>query len=199
MPAKPPAAIPPLRASPLAAGVLAGGQGRRLGGLDKGLQPFRGQALIAQVLAALRPQATELLISANRNQERYAEYGLPVLPDLAGAGPLAGLASLLAVARAEWLLCVPCDAPELPPDLGARLLATAQAAGAPAAYLHDGQGPQPTFCLVRTALAASALAAARQQRGLAEWLDSEGAARLHGVAPANLNRPEDFQVLAARP
>lgn len=199
MPATSPAPAAPVRASPLAAGVLAGGQGRRLGGADKGLQPFRGQALIAQVLAALRPQAAELLISANRNHERYAEYGLPVLPDLAGAGPLAGLASLLAAARADWLLCVPCDAPELPPDLGARLLAAAQAAGAPAAYLHDGQGPQPTFCLVRTALADSALAAARQQRGLAEWLDSEGAAHLHGAAPANLNCPEDFGAPEARP
>lgn len=182
---------------PLSAGVLAGGAGLRLGGADKGLALLAGRPLITWVLDALQTQAIERLISANRNPAQYAAYGLPVLADRGGAGPLAGLAALLAAATQDWLLCVPCDAPALPADLGARLYRAAQAAGAPAAYLHDGQGPQPTFCLVRRELAGAALEAARQQRGLVDWLDSQGAARLLAPAPANLNTEAEFRAWEA--
>lgn len=179
--------------------MLAGGEGLRLGGADKGLLHWRGQPLVQHVLAALRPQSAEQLISANRNLETYAGFGLRVVPDQAGHGPLAGLAALLAAAQQEWLLCVPCDAPLLPPDLGPRLLATAAAAGAKASVLHDGQYPHPTFCLVHTTLAASAQTAALHGMGLAAWLAQQGAVPLLAMAPPNLNTAEDFAALDAQP
>ena len=61
--------------------ILAGGQGRRMGGADKGLQELCGRPMAAHVLERLAPQVGAVLISANRNLERYAELGCPVLPD----------------------------------------------------------------------------------------------------------------------
>lgn len=179
--------------------MLAGGEGLRLGGADKGLLLWRGQPLVQHVLAALRPQSVEQLISANRNIETYAGFGVKVVRDHAGHGPLAGLAALLAAAQEQWLLCVPCDAPLLPPDLGQRLLAAATAAGAKASVLHDGKYPHPTFCLVQTSLAASAQAAALQSLGLATWLGQQGAVPLRAMAPPNLNTAEDFAALDGLP
>lgn len=177
--------------------MLAGGEGRRLGGADKGLLRFKGEPLMAHVLRALKPQVAECLISANRNLTDYAGFGVPVLPDAAGEGPLAGLATLLAAAQNEWLLCVPCDSPVLPDALAARLLQAAQQAGADAALLHDGEYPHPTFCLVRTHLAADAQSAARRGTGLAAWLHAHQAAALHAAAPENLNTAADFARLEA--
>ncbi len=183
----------------ITAGVLAGGEGRRLAGADKGLVRWRGLPLVQHVLAALKPQSAAQLISANRNLDVYACFGVPVVRDGDGSGPLAGLAALLAAAQHDWLLCVPCDAPLLPADLAARLLATAQAAHADACTLHDGERAHPTFCLVRTALAASAGTAAAHSIGLGDWLTRQGAVTLHAMAPLNLNTAEDFAALDALP
>lgn len=183
----------------ISAGVLAGGEGRRLAGADKGLVRWRGVPLVQHVLNALKPQSAEQLISANRNLDVYACFGAPVVRDGDSSGPLAGLAVLLAAAQYEWLLCVPCDAPLLPADLAARLLATAQQHNAAASYLHDGERAHPTFCLVRTALAASASTAAGRSMGLSDWLVQQGAATLHAMAPLNLNTAEDFAALDALP
>ena len=72
--------------------VLAGGQGSRMGGVDKGLQPFRGKPMVAHAIERLAPQVDELLINANRNPDAYAGFGHRVIADeIAGfAGPLAG-------------------------------------------------------------------------------------------------------------
>ena len=107
--------------------VLAGGAGRRMGGADKPLLAFRGEALIARILRTIGPQVTAAAISANGDPARYAGFGLPVLADraFAGAGPLAGVLAGLAWADgagAEALLSVPGDVPFLPGDLVARLL-----------------------------------------------------------------------------
>ena len=61
--------------------VLAGGLGRRMGGVDKGLQELDGRPLVAHVIARLAPQVGSLLINANRNAERYAAFGHPVVAD----------------------------------------------------------------------------------------------------------------------
>lgn len=180
---------------PLTAGVLAGGEGLRLGGADKGLLLWRGLPLVQQVLMALVSQSAEQLISANRNLETYAALGVRVLPDVAGHGPLAGLATLRMAASHDWLLCVPCDAPLLPVNLGAQLLHTALSAGASASYLHDGARAHPTFCLVHRSLAASACEAARQSTGLGAWLLQQGAVPCTASAPVNLNTAHDFAAL----
>ena len=134
--------------------VLAGGMGRRMGGVDKGLLPFRGRPLVAHVLERLRPQVDELLVNANRETETYASFGHPVIADAIGgyAGPLAGLHSGLSAARNELVMTVPCDSPLLPADLVARLLDALQRADADLAVARTGDQPHPVFCLCRRAL-----------------------------------------------
>ena len=44
--------------------VLAGGLGRRMGGVDKGLQLLQGRPLTLHVIERLRPQVDRVLINA---------------------------------------------------------------------------------------------------------------------------------------
>jgi molybdopterin-guanine dinucleotide biosynthesis protein A len=97
---------------PVTGVILAGGQGRRMGGSDKGLVEVEGWPLIDHVIAALAPQVQQLLINANRNIEAYERYGHPVVPDeLPGfQGPLAGMLAGLRNATNTYVVFVPCDA-----------------------------------------------------------------------------------------
>lgn len=129
--------------------VLAGGQGRRMGGVDKGLQPLGGKAMIEHVIARLAPQVDEIVINANQNFDRYAQLGYTVAPDVTGgfAGPLAGLQAGLQAAKHPLVVTAPCDSPFLPRDLVARLGA---ALGAnQLAVAKTGDQPHPVFALVR--------------------------------------------------
>jgi molybdenum cofactor guanylyltransferase len=130
--------------------ILCGGAGSRLGGVDKPLLPMAGRPLIERVLERIAPQAGALLISASRHHAQYRGYGLPVIGDGAWAdcGPLAGLAAGLAAASADYLLCVPGDAPLLPDDLAVRLDEARRSRRALIAHADDGSGPQPLCCLV---------------------------------------------------
>jgi molybdopterin-guanine dinucleotide biosynthesis protein A len=131
--------------------VLAGGQGRRMGGVDKGLVGLNGQPLIAHVLARLAPQVADVLINANQNVERYAAFGAPVVSDAVGgfAGPLAGLHAGLTRATREFVVTVPCDSPFLPTDLVARLAAARAAHDAQLAVAKTYDQPHPVFALVK--------------------------------------------------
>jgi len=51
--------------------ILAGGQGRRMGGQDKGLIEFDGKPLAALLVDNLRQQAVDIVINANRNHAQY--------------------------------------------------------------------------------------------------------------------------------
>lgn len=131
--------------------VLAGGLGRRMGGVDKGLVEFRGRTMVERVLERLRPQVDELIINANRNGERYAAFGYPVFADeIEGfAGPLAGLHAGLSRASHPLVATAPCDSPFLPADLVARLHAALATAGAELAVARTFDQPHPVFCLCR--------------------------------------------------
>ena len=134
--------------------VLAGGQGRRMGGVDKGLQLLRGKPMVAWVLERLAPQVGEILVNANQNLEAYARLGHRVVPDAIGgfAGPLAGLHAGLSAAAHPLAVTVPCDSPFLPLDLVARLR---DALGAnDLAVAKTGDEPHPVFSLVRCAVLA---------------------------------------------
>jgi len=135
--------------------VLAGGEGRRMGGADKGLQPFAGRALTAVVLERLRPQVDRLVISANRNLDAYRAFGCPVITDTTPghAGPLAGLQAAFAGTDTPLLLSAPCDSPCLPPDLAHRLLAALQAGAGGLAVPRSGGRVHRAFCLARRELA----------------------------------------------
>ncbi|MCE1240951.1 MAG: molybdenum cofactor guanylyltransferase MobA [Azonexaceae bacterium] len=134
--------------------VLAGGMGSRMGGVDKGLQPFAGRPLVAHVIERLAPQVDTLLINANRNPAVYAAFGYPVVADaIAGfAGPLAGLHAALAAAATPLVATAPCDSPRLPVDLVCRLLAELTANDAQIAVARTGDQPHPVFCLCRREL-----------------------------------------------
>ena len=132
--------------------VLAGGQGRRMGGVDKGLQLLHGKPMVAQVLARLAPQVSEIIINANQNLDAYAAFGHRVVPDAIGgfAGPLAGLHAGLSEARHALVLTVPCDSPFLPLDLFSRL--EKELNENELAVAKTGDQPHPVFALVRTSV-----------------------------------------------
>jgi molybdenum cofactor guanylyltransferase len=131
--------------------VLAGGLGRRMGGVDKGLQLLRGRPMAAWVIERFAPQVDEVLINANQNLERYSALGYRVIPDeIAGyAGPLAGLHRGLTEASHDLVATVPCDSPFLPRDLVARLGAALEREQANIAVAKTGEQPHPVFCLCR--------------------------------------------------
>jgi len=134
--------------------ILAGGQGRRMGGVDKGLQLLRGRPMVEWVLERLKPQVTEVVINANQHEADYARYGYRVVSDEIGgfAGPLAGLHAGLKVNVHPFLVTAPCDSPFLPRDLVSRLHAALVAQHADLAVAKTGDQPHPVFALVRAAL-----------------------------------------------
>ena len=128
---------------------MAGGLGRRMGGVDKGLQPLRGKPMVEWVLARLAPQVGEIIINANQNAEAYGKLGHRVVPDgIAGfAGPLAGLHAGLKAASHPLVVTVPCDSPFLPLDLVARLHSSL--GDNDLAVAKTGDQPHPVFALVK--------------------------------------------------
>jgi molybdenum cofactor guanylyltransferase len=134
--------------------ILAGGLGRRMGGIDKGLQELRGRPLTAWVVERLAPQVEELLINANQNPESYAAFGHRVVPDQIPdfAGPLAGLHAALSAAAHPLVATAPCDSPFLPEDLISRLFEALTATGTDLAVARTFDQPHPVFCLCRRAV-----------------------------------------------
>jgi molybdenum cofactor guanylyltransferase len=135
--------------------LLAGGQGRRMGGVDKGLQLLRGKPMAQWALERLAPQVDEVLINCNQNLEAYARFGHRLVPDEIGgfAGPLAGLHAGLAAASHPLIVTVPCDSPFLPLDLVARL--NHHSDGKDLAVAKTGDQAHPVFSLVRKDVAAN--------------------------------------------
>jgi molybdopterin-guanine dinucleotide biosynthesis protein A len=131
--------------------VLAGGQGRRMGSIDKGLVLLQGRPMVQHVLERLRPQVDEILINANQHRADYEAFGHAVFADAIGgfAGPLAGLQVGLAQATRPLVATVPCDSPFLPADLVARLAAALEAREADLAVARTFEQPHPVFALVR--------------------------------------------------
>lgn len=134
--------------------ILAGGMGRRMGGVDKGLLVLQNRPMVSHVISRFSPQVDELLINANRNLDEYSSYGYRVIPDIMSgyAGPLAGLQRGLAEAGNELVATAPCDSPYLPTDLVARLRIALESQDAELAVAVTLGQPQPVFCLCRRAL-----------------------------------------------
>ena len=132
--------------------VLAGGLGRRMGGVDKGLSLLGGEPLVEHIIRRLAPQVGRLIINANQNHDIYAGFGYPVVGDrIEGhAGPLAGLEAGLATCTTPYLLTVPCDSPFLPADLVSRLAACLTAHKASIAVARTGEQLHPVFSLIRS-------------------------------------------------
>jgi molybdopterin-guanine dinucleotide biosynthesis protein A len=129
--------------------VLAGGMGRRMGGVDKGLQPLRGKPMVQWVLERFAPQVAEVIINANQNQDEYRRLGHRVVADdIAGfAGPLAGLHAGLKAAAHPLVATVPCDSPFLPADLVSRL--RENLGDHDLSVAKTGEQAHPVFALVK--------------------------------------------------
>ncbi len=186
--------------------VLAGGQGSRMGGVDKGLQPFGGATMVEHVLERLRPQVDEVLVNANRNPEVYAAFGHRVVSDeIEGfAGPLAGFERGLAHASGELVVTVPCDSPFLPRDLVARLRAGLEREGAQVAVAKAAGQAHPVFCLMRRGVHGSLRDfLASGQRKIDRWYESLPMVEVpfddEAEAFLNINTREELATLEPRP
>ena len=173
--------------------ILAGGRGQRMGGADKGWVVYEGRPLITSVVERLAPQVTALLISANRNVERYAALATVVEDDTSAtggtpfSGPLIGVLSGLRRSRTEWMAIAPCDAPHLPLDLVERLNRAASGAAASAACARVNTRLQPVFAVVRTDLLDHLTrTVAAGERAMHRWLESVG------VVPVDFDEAEAF-------
>jgi molybdopterin-guanine dinucleotide biosynthesis protein A len=177
-----------------------------MGGRDKMLRDLGGQPILARVVARVEPQAGLLLLNANGDPARFADFGLPVAPDVLGdhAGPLAGVLTGMEWARANapgcsWVMTAPTDAPFLPHDLAARLLAAVEREEADMACASSGGRRHPVCGLWPVRLAGALRRAmvdedirkvdiwtGRYRLAVAEWPTEP-------VDPFfNANRPEDL-------
>ena len=188
--------------------ILAGGLATRMGGGDKGRLRLGKSTLLSHVIDRLTPQVDGMALNANGDPARFADTGLPVLPDSIDgyAGPLAGVLAGLdwaAEQGATHVVSAAADTPFFPRDLVDRLLIAAQRDGteiALAATLDPQRGAmrQPTFGLWPVALRDDLRAALEDGlRKVVLWTDKHGAATA-SFLPApfdpffNVNTPDDL-------
>lgn len=163
--------------------ILAGGQGSRMGGRDKGWVRWQGKPLIEHVLSRIRAQTlvpSEILISANRSLQAYALTGVRVVSDERPGfvGPLAGVEAGLLYAKAPWVLVVPCDMPNIPLELAHRLFHGAlnyPQGQCPWTATADGQSQPLCMCLPKVALASLQAYLDAGGAKVKTWLEQEGA------------------------
>lgn len=182
--------------------ILAGGLATRMGGVDKGLLQLHGRPILAGVIERLAPQVDAIVLNANGDPARFADYQLPVIADSKQGflGPLAGVLAAMdwaATANAEWVVSVAADTPFFPVDLVARLHEAADEHGAPVALAasYDAERAaymrHPTFGLWHVSLR-DALAQALDEgvRKIVRWTDSVGGIEVRFERP--LDRPDPF-------
>jgi molybdenum cofactor guanylyltransferase len=182
--------------------VLAGGLARRMGQQDKGLVSFNHRPLVAYALAAMAPLVDELLISANRNQEAYSQFGYPVIGDVNPTfdGPLAGILAAMRVAQNPLLLVIPCDSPMVESEYLRRLLAALSDNSADIAVAFDGKRLHPVFAALKTSLKDELQDyLQRGERKLETWFDLHSAIKVDfSDVPeifANINTLAELQAL----
>lgn len=193
-----PATIAAATLAEVTGAILAGGQGSRVGGLDKGMLPVLSEPLVAQVARSLRRQAGTILISANRHVAEYAAYGEVVADRIDGfRGPLAGIDAAIAACRTPWLLTVPVDCPRPPEDLMPRLRAAAEAAGACGAAARTEAQREPLFAIYRVAALGSLEDALQRDLPVWRWQDELGVIEVDFAGSSadfdNLNTGADFR------
>ena len=131
--------------------LLAGGRGQRVGGQDKGWVRWGEKALIEHVQHVARPLTDDLIISCNRNHDRYRALADQLISDPEDdfPGPLMGIIEALKIARHPYLLVLPCDAPRVDNQILQHLH---QHAGARPVMLRQDNYWQPLFSLLPVAL-----------------------------------------------
>lgn len=164
---------------PISGVILAGGQGRRMGGRDKGLVPFMGRPLVFHAGQRLEGQVAEILLNANRHLDEYRALGWRVVSDREPGyqGPLMGIWSGLLAASQSWVVVLPCDSPVLPMDVVPRLWAGIGQHDI--AVAHDGERAHPVIALIRRELVddlGAALAAGERKVG--DWYASHASCHI---------------------
>ena len=134
--------------------LLAGGLARRMGGGDKGLSVLGGRPMMDRIIERARPQVSNLILNANGDSDRFAAYGLEVVPDVieGSAGPLAGVLTGLEwtiehAPDTQWLATFTVDAPFVPMDLVDRLAAGVKSESADLACAASNGRSHPVFGL----------------------------------------------------
>ena len=193
----------------LGAVVLAGGQGARMNGVDKGLQLLQGQRLVMHAVKRLQAQSlavASIAIKANRHLSDYQALGFDVWPDAQAdfAGPLAGFLVGMTHCPHPYLLIVPCDTPFFPLNLAEQLVQALQSQGADIAMAAAPQDDgvvrrQPVFCVLKVTLRDSLQQfMAEGGRKIGSWTALHHTVEVPFEDPLafrNLNTPEDFQRL----
>ena len=186
--------------------LLAGGQARRMGGGDKCLRQLAGRTLLARIIERARPQVDALVLNANGDPARFAAYGLPVAPDVIEgfAGPLAGVLTGMDwaaenAADARWIATFPTDAPFLPQDMVARMLAAVADDAADLACAASAGRAHPVAGLWPVALRAELRRSMQDEdmRKIDAWTARYRLAHVDWPADPidpffNANRPEDL-------
>jgi len=190
--------------SDVTAVILAGGQGRRMGGQDKGLLDFGGRLLIEIIIEALENQRIDIVINANRNQSTYQSYGYPVISDDLKdfQGPLAGFASAMAAVKTKFILTLPCDSPMLADNFVERFIESHNREQAPVCVAHDGERLQPVYALIDTGLLDDLKRFLQNgERKIDRWYAQYSYANVDFSTATtmfeNINTPEDQQRLLA--
>lgn len=180
--------------------ILAGGQALRMNGEDKGLIVFRELPLITHVVNVTKPKVSQILISANRNFEEYANFGKVISDDLEGyQGPLAGISKALKVCSTPYLLVLPCDSPLIDEALIDSLIEKMEISKVDICVAHDGSIMHATFALMQTKLEKSLKGFLEEGgRKMALWYRQHSLERIdvssHLEVLTNINRPEDFNL-----
>lgn len=161
--------------------VLAGGQGQRMGGQDKGWVPYQGVPMIERVLSRFQPQVDELIINANRSIDAYQALGVQVVSDIEGGfqGPMLGIATGLTVAQHDWVMFVPCDGPFLALDLVEQFYQAACESNARIVVAAEGEFLQPMVVMLHRQLLPNLLQALKEgERKPDRWYASVGMAKV---------------------
>ena len=180
--------------------ILAGGQASRMDGKDKGLIVFRELPLITHVVNVVESKVSQILISANRNFEEYANFGKVISDDLEGfQGPLAGISKALKVCSTPYLLVLPCDSPLIDEALIDSLIEKMEISKVDICVAHDGSIMHATFALMQTKLEKSLEGFLEEGgRKMALWYRQQSLERIdvssHLEVLTNINRPEDFNL-----
>lgn len=175
--------------------ILAGGEGKRVGGIDKGLLEYKNKPLIEHVINSVSTQVDDIVISANRNTEHYKRYSQTVISDEADQylGPLAGIAAALPHCRHERVLVVACDIPFLPSDLIDRFLSED---GDSKLYIAESNNRLQLVMLLHLSLYASIKQSLdRGQLRLMQWAKAHHPTIVtfrDNMAFKNFNNNEDF-------
>jgi molybdopterin-guanine dinucleotide biosynthesis protein A len=195
---------------PVVGVLLAGGRSSRMGGGDKALRPLGGRPLLAQVIARLEPQVAEMILNANGDPARFAEFGLPVIADSIAdfPGPLAGVLAGLSWVEAnrpgvDYIVTAAADTPFIPSDLVSKLFAAAGDKRQAFCVARSEEGVHPVIGLWPVSMAPDLEKALQQgMRKVGRWAELQAATEVffpdveiggQKIDPFfNVNTPQDL-------